>query len=347
MTNTLKCSKIISAKFGALKGTVILDVIIYGFAVLKNVIYGSSIFFTSRLTQNVDVLDILALRFLMSFAALFLLKVTGLVKMNITLKDFSRKSGRRGMMISLLLTGLFEPVLYMAFETLGISMTTNITAAVILSLSPVFCVICEFVFLGERIDRKKGFFLSIGMIGAIYIAVNAQSSGGTDSLIGIISVLLAVITGALFTTFSRKTSAAFGAMEITYFSCLMGAVAFNAVNIARHISNGTLSTYFVPFMSVDNMIGFVFLAIISTIIATGMNNFALARMQVSTMAAFTGLSTFVSVVIGVLFNNERLYMYHIIGISLIMIRVIGIICLTAGENKKITEVQEAENAKVL
>ncbi|MBR4173477.1 MAG: DMT family transporter, partial [Clostridia bacterium] len=231
----------------------------------------------------------------------------------------------------------FEPVLYMTFETLGISMTTNITAAVILSLMPVSSVICEFIFLRERINWQKGLFLTIGMIGAIYIALNTQSSGGKDTILGIIFILLAVIVGALFVTFSRKTSASFTAMEITYFSCLMGAVIFNGVNIVRHIMNGTITTYFMPYMNLDNIIGFVFLAIISTIIATGMNNFALARMQVSTMSAFTGLGTLVSVVIGVVFNNEELYSYHIIGISLILIRVIGIIWLTAGDNKKVTE----------
>lgn len=332
--------------FGKIKGTVALDFIIYGFAVLKNVIYGSSIFFTSRLTKNVDVLDVLALRFLMSFSVLLLLKLSGLVKMNISLKDFSKKSGKRSMMLSLLLTGLFEPVLYMAFETLGISMTTNITAAVILSLTPVSCVICEFVFLHERIDLKKGIFLAIGMVGAIYIAINSQSDG-RDSLWGILFILLAVITGALFVTFSRKSSASFNAMEITYFSCFMGAVAFNGINIIRHLINCDISGYFVPFMNADNLVGFVFLAIISTIIATGMNNFALARMQVSTMSAFTGLSTLVSIILGVMFNNEELHFYHNIGITLIMIRVIGIIRLTAGDNKKITENKELENAKVL
>lgn len=320
-----------------MKGTIVLDFIIYSFAVLKNVIYGSSIFFTSRLTNNVDVLDILALRFLMSFVALLFLKVTGLVKIDISLKDFSKKSTKRSMMISLFLTALFEPVLYMTFETLGISMTTNITAAVILSLLPISCAISEFIFLKEKITWGKGLFLTIGMVGAVYIALNTHSENGKDTLLGIIFMVLAVITGSLFVTFSRKTSAEFNAMEITYFSSLMGAVIFNAVNVLRHILNGSLSTYFVPYMSIDNMVGFVFLAIISTIIATGMNNFALARMQVSTMSAFSGLGTLASIVIGVLFNNEKLYTYHIIGISLILIRVVGIICLTAGNNKKITQ----------
>lgn len=324
-----------------LKGTMVLDFIIYSFAVLKNVIYGISIFFTGNLTENVDVLDVLALRFLMSFVVLLLLKVTGLVKMNISLKDFSKKSNRHSLMISLFLTGLFEPVLYMAFETLGISMTTTITASVILSLAPIFVVICEFIFLKERIDWKKGFFLVIGMVGAIIIAVYTKpDANGKDSLSGIIFILLAVITGALFVTFSRKTSAGFNAMEITYFSCFMGAVAFNGVNVVKHIINGNLSIYFMPFMSLDNMIGFIFLAIISTIIATGMNNFALARMQVSTMSAFTGLSTLVSIIFGVMFKNEPLYWYHNIGISLILIRVVGMIWLTAGNNKKIGDVKK-------
>ena len=46
----------------------------------KNIIYGSSVFFTGALSASVDVLDILSLRFLMSFLVLFLLKVTKILK---------------------------------------------------------------------------------------------------------------------------------------------------------------------------------------------------------------------------------------------------------------------------
>ena len=45
------------------------------FGILKNVIYGASVFFTGALSDNVDVLDILAIRFLLSFAVLYLLKI--------------------------------------------------------------------------------------------------------------------------------------------------------------------------------------------------------------------------------------------------------------------------------
>ena len=43
-----------------------MAVIAYLFAILKNAVYGTTVFFTSELTQSTDVLDVLALRFLMS-----------------------------------------------------------------------------------------------------------------------------------------------------------------------------------------------------------------------------------------------------------------------------------------
>ena len=83
----------------------------YLFAVLKSTIYGSTIFFTGELSATVDVLDILALRFLMSFAVFWLLKVTRGVKIRVGVADCFRPGERRIAMKSVLLTALFEPVL--------------------------------------------------------------------------------------------------------------------------------------------------------------------------------------------------------------------------------------------
>ena len=50
-----------------------MNFLAYLFALLKCVIYGSTIFFTTKLTAQVDVLDLLALRFLLSFVVLWAL----------------------------------------------------------------------------------------------------------------------------------------------------------------------------------------------------------------------------------------------------------------------------------
>ena len=74
----------------------------------------------------------------------------------------------------------------------------------------------------------------------------------------------------------------------------------------------------------DNLIGFAFLAILSTIVAKGMHNFALGRMQSSTMAAFGGISTFVTIGVGMALGGEVLETYHIVGLVFILARMIGV-----------------------
>ena len=304
------------------------------FAFLKGVVYGTSVFFTGKLTSSVDVLDILALRYILSFVVFWLIKVTKIASINIGIKDFFTKNHRSVHFKSLLLAGLFEPILYMLFETIGISMTTGITTGVIFSLGPIASCICESVFLKEKSSFWQKVFLGLGIIGVIYIAINTNTSTGKDSVAGIMFLLLAVVTGALFSTFSRKSSKAFSSMEITYISCLQGMVAFNFLNIIRHLYNGNISDYFNPYFNIDNMIGFVFLSVVSTIIATGMNNYALARMQVSTMSAFGGVSTLTTVFIGTVFGGETLHNFHIIGLSLIILRMIGVSYIAIKKDKK-------------
>lgn len=319
-----------------------MEFVVYLFAILKNMIYGSTVFFTGKLSASVDVLDILALRFLMSFAVFFLLKSCRVIKIEVGIKDFFKKGERTGALKYLLLTALFEPVLYMLFETLGIASTTSVTAAVILSLSPVSACICEMIFLKERNSLLQKIFLAIGIAGVIFIAANTNTSDGKNTVWGILFLVLAVCTGSLYSVFSRRSSKSFSSMEITYISCALGALIFNAVNLVRHLVRGDILSYFTPYFDADNLVGFIVLAILSTIVATAMNNFALSRMQVSTMAAFGGLSTLTTVVIGVLIGNETLYYFHYIGLALILARMIGVSVIAIRRDRQ--KAIQSENA---
>ena len=93
-------------------------------------------------------------------------------------------------------------------------------------------------------------------------------------------------------------------------------------------------------MSLSNIIGFIFLGVISTIVATGMNNFCLGRMQASTMSAFGGLSTVTTILIGVFIGGEELYYYHYIGVALILIRAIGVSTIAILRDRRKIRAQE-------
>lgn len=307
--------------------------------IFKNVIYGVSIYFTGNLTENVDVLDILALRFLLSFLCFFLLKSFKIIKIDIGLKDVFKKTNRTKYIHSVLLASLFEPVLYMFCETMGISGTTGITASCILSLAPISNCICEVIFLKEKCSFVSKIFLAMGIIGVLYIVVNTDTSTGTDTAPGIMFMILTLLCGSLFMVFSRKSSEHFSSFEITYVYVFAGMTVFNFVNIIRHIINQDLYTYFSPFFNVQNLTGFIFLSVISTVVATVLSNYALSKIKISVAAAFGGIGTLVGIVTDVLFNGSKLYYFHFIGMALILARMIGVSYIEIKEQNKIDKTE--------
>lgn len=303
--------------------------------ILRNVIYGLSVYFIGGLVESADVLDVLALRFLMAFVAFFILKQLKVLDIQVGVKDIFKKTDKTPFIKPLLLAGLFEPVLYMFFETTGISMTTDITAAVILALSPVFSCIFEIIILKEKSSLLQQIFLGIGMAGVIYIAFNTNTNDGQNTVTGIVCMFLAVISGVLFSAFSRKSSRHFKTFEVTYVTCMLGAVVFNGINIVRHLMQGDILHYFDPYFSIGNLIGFAYLAILSTIVATAMNNYALSRVHVSTNSAFGGVSTLITIAAGVLLGGETLYTFQIIGLTLIVIRMVGVSYIDIKKQKQL------------
>ena len=287
-------------------------VLAYLAAIFKAIIYGTTVIFVGKLLETTDVFDVLALRFLISAGAFVLLRMLGIIKVN-----FKGKSLKL-----LAATALFEPVLYFTFETFGIKDTTVIMAGILTALAPFFTVVLETIFLKEKTNAVQRLYLFVRVLGVVVITVFAQNSG-ESSIAGIIFMLLAVISGSAFVVCSRGTSQNFTSTEITYFSAISGAVVFNAINLVRHLCAGTITAYFVPLTDVNNLIGLIFLGVCSSIMATGLNNYALSKVQASVISALGGLTTVTTIITGVLFNNEVLYWYHFVGTILILIGIVG------------------------
>ncbi len=307
----------------------------YFFAFLKNAIFGTTNFFTKDLNEgNIDAIEILALRFLLSFVILWLLKTTKLVKIHVGVKDIFKNTEKHAFIKPLLLTALFSPVIEMLFETTGFTMTTAVTAGVILSLMPIFACVWESLILKETTTFMQKIFLVLGIIGVIYVAINTNTNDGKNSLIGIICLVIATVSGPLHLVFSRQSLKVFRPFEVTYFACLFGTVVFNGINIIRHLYHGNILHYFDPYFDPKNIISFIMLSIVATIIATAMNNFSMRRLQASTIAAFSGVSTIVTILIGVVLLNEKLYYFHYIGFALILIRMIGVSWIAIKKDKQ-------------
>lgn len=307
----------------------------YLFAFLKNAIYGTTNFFIKDLNGNeIDAIDILALRFLLSFVILWLLKTCKILNIKVGVKDIFKKTERHRFIKPLLLTALFSPVIEMFFETTGYTMTTAVTAGVILSLMPIAACIFESIILKETTTALQKIFLVIGIVGVIYIGINTDTSDGKNTVFGIVCLIIAVTAGPLHLVFSRQSTKQFAPFEISYFACLFGTVFFNFINVIKHLFHGDILHYFDPFLDPENIVSFLVLSVFSTVVATGMNNYSMKKIQASTVSAFCGVSTVVTILIGVLILDEKLYYYHYIGFALILIRIIGVSYIAIKKDRK-------------
>lgn len=294
-------------------------VLAYTCCILRSVIYGTSILFTSNLLDNIHFMHMLALRFFISAVAFTLMQLIGVIKI-----DF------RGKPLKLLfMTALFEPVGYFILESIGIAGTTTSLAGILAATTSIMVLIFESVFLKEKTSLMQKLLLVLSVGGVVTVTVFSSGGGGQNSILGIVFLLLANMSGALFVICSRKSSTTrFSAMEVTYFSAIVGAIVFNAINFVIMAKSGTLLTFFNPLFDVENIIAFVFLSILSTILATLMNNFAISKIQASSISALGALSTVVTIVIGVIFKGDKISWYHIIGTALILCGSVGINYLT-------------------
>lgn len=297
-------------------------ILAYIMLVMKCILYGISILFTGKLLEAGGTFEILAFRFTMSAVVFLLLRTLGIIKINFKGKNLK----------PLFFAALFEPVLYFIFETLGIKYTSTITAGIILALLPIVAGAAEMLILKEKTNTKQKLFMLLGIIGALVI-VFCSEQNGADSIMGILFMVIAMVSGGFFLATSRKSSEEFSTMEITYFMAWTGAIAFNVINFGINVFNGTLSTYFALLADPTNVAQLAFLAIVCSIVATSMGNFALSEIQASTVSTIGGLTTVVTVLSGVFVKNEQFTLYHLIGMICILASAVGVAYVKESKKK--------------
>ena len=287
---------------------------IYALLVLRSVIYGSTYLFTGRLLQSMDVLDLLSLRFLLGSLLFILFVAIGVLKVNFRGKDLRL----------LAVASLFEPVLSFMFETLGVAGTNSMTAGLLSAFSPAVVIVLETIILRERTTHLQKLMVLVSITGVLLISVVGSTGSGTNTPGGILAMMLCMLTSGLFLICSRHSSQNFTAVEITFFTTLMGGGIFNTVNVGRHLVKGDIANYFTPLKEPSVLLSLLFLGGMASLIGAMINNFGLAKLQASRVVALNGISPVTSVILGVLINHESFHWYHAVGCILVLIGATGI-----------------------
>lgn len=282
-------------------------------------IYGFSFLF-SKIGFDIAMPNVLlSVRFIIAFLVLSLFVFTGKAKVSVKGKPVKK----------LLLMGLLQPCIYFICEAEGIRLTTASFSGVIIGLVPVAGIILGAVFLKEKCSIFQIVCTVLSVIGVILITTGGM---GEFSTFGFILLLISVISTTSFSILSRSISEEFSAFERTYVMTGLGAICFTVIALIETKCSPEL--WITPMKSGSFWFCTLYLAIVSSVIAFTLINYALNYLSIGHTLIFSNLTSCLSVVLGILVLKESFSAVQLLCIVIIILSVFGVSIYNLKTEKK-------------
>jgi len=277
------------------------------------VIWGFSFLFTKETLDYTFPLQLLGFRFGAAALLLSILKLTGVIRINLKGKPI----------FPLFLVALFQPGLYFMGETWGVKWTSASEAGMVIALVPVAIATMAAIFLKEKLNSKQIISIAASVLGVLVIVSTQGKLQFGEHLWGILALLLAVFAAGAYSILARHSSRKFTPLEITFVMMWTGTVIFNGLGIGQSIFEGSLTAYLKPLQTASVLWAILYLSALSSVLAFFLSNYMFAELPVSQTAPILNLITVVSVFSGVVFRGEMFGWIHAVGITLIILGVWG------------------------
>ncbi|MBK5246306.1 MAG: DMT family transporter [Peptostreptococcaceae bacterium] len=272
--------------------------------------WGVSFIGTKTALDYLDPIQVMAVRMTIAVITFGVFIAVGPVKLN-----FKNKSIK-----NLLILSIAQPCLYGIFEILGIDMTTASESAIILSMVPITVTVLSGIFLKEKIKFMTAGFVFLSFLGVIVTVMDNLSASGKTT--GYMFLLLAVITGAVFTMLSKQISGSFGPIEITFVMTAVGFIFFNALNL---IMGYGFEAYALTVQIPELLYAILFLGVICSVFAFIAYNHLIAAVPAYKASTLTlSVVTVTGVIAGIVFRGDPFTIHKVIGLVLILTGVIGV-----------------------
>ena len=279
---------------------------VYLFLFLAALFWGGS-FIATRYALTLGgftVFSLLMFRFLISSLIL--------VTISLVRKIEALKAGDIG---KLFLVGLVYPGLYFLFETTGIERTPAFISSIIIASIPVLTGIMARIFLKEHLNFRgwAGVFISIAGITLVVLGENGgrKVSGGDISLIGVLLVFGAALTGAFYTTTTRYLLSRYKPLTLTTFQNVLAFIFFSPLGIIQLTGRQ---------FSVNGwgVVSVLFLGVFASVVAFLSFNKALSLMEAGRASLFLNTIPIISLVLAWLFLGERITVVQLAGILVVV-----------------------------
>jgi drug/metabolite transporter (DMT)-like permease len=134
---------------------------------------------------------------------LLAVEITGAAAMLLVTAAVSGRLRRRGALRQFL-PGALVPGLAFLFGDLGLARTSASTGSLLLAAEPLLSVLLAVAVLRERLSGRAGVALVVGLTGGALVALEPGGPSGSNTTLGKVLVVLAVVAAAAFLVATRR-----------------------------------------------------------------------------------------------------------------------------------------------
>ncbi|GGX12105.1 DMT family transporter [Aquimarina muelleri] len=223
-----------------------------------NIIYGANYLVAKGLMPNK-----------IEASALVFLRISGAGILFLILKLFVKEKVDRKDIPRLALCGFLGVATNQFFSMNGLSLTSPVDAAIIITAMPIFTVIISYFLLKEALTTQRITGISIGGAGAVLLIYLGNSDLGTGSLLGNIFVCINALAFAFYLVIVKPLMSKYKPITVIVWTFLFGFISMFPFCIEKLIH-----TDFTTFV-VSNWVSLFYVVIGPTFLAYLLNMFAL------------------------------------------------------------------------
>ena len=266
------------------------------------VLWGSQYVISKIALRTVPPVTLLALRYLVSVPALFIV-----LRLRHALTPV--KKGDWPILFAIGFTGYFASF---CLQMLGINRLTSSVSSLLGAMNPIFIPILAAFFLHERITPAKIACVALSMAGVVVIV-------GVDGTVDASGALLMLASVFLWSTASiiiRRVSGRYDPMQIALIAILC-ALPFTGGWSLIELQSAPCS------FTLESVLAVLYMGVLGTAVTHSLWNYSLRVMDASFCSMFYPMQPLVSSILGVLFLHEAVTPGFVIGALMICCGIVA------------------------
>ena len=266
------------------------------------VLWGSQYVISKIALRTVPPVTLLALRYLVSVPALFIV-----LRLRHALTPI--KKGDWPILFAIGFTGYFASF---CLQMLGINRLTGSVSSLLGAMNPIFIPILAALFLHERITPAKIACVALSMAGVVVIV-------GVDGTVDASGALLMLASVFLWSTASiiiRRVSGRYDPMQIALIAILCALPLTGGWSLIE-LQSAPCS------FTLESVLSVLYMGVLGTAVTHSLWNYSLRVMDASFCSMFYPMQPLVSSILGVLFLHEAVTPGFVIGALMICCGIVA------------------------